>query len=280
MESLPLESCSVITWNVWFDPFHYEERTDAIIAELVTRTADIVCLQEVLPALVSKLWNNAFIRDNYVLSEFNSSFRYGVLTMIKSALAPEYRRYSFPSEMGRELLVGVIELKKNGSSFPFAVGNIHLESLDNQIMRVQQLQVCRRVLGAYDNSILVGDFNICSYGNLDSSSTEYPENEDIVSRLDGFKDVWADLHPAGTTRTSRELKGYTFDSDLNKNIDHNEVRRIDRIMLRSVQQHVTPIDIAMLGIEPIAHLSPLCVWPSDHFGLCAELGLASRPLIS
>jgi hypothetical protein len=44
--SAQLSNIRIATWNVWFDPYYYEERFNEIMRVLKESKADIICLQE------------------------------------------------------------------------------------------------------------------------------------------------------------------------------------------------------------------------------------------
>lgn len=96
-----------------------------------------------------------------------------------------------------------------------------------------------------------------------------PENDNLAMALkesDHWVDLWPKLRPTE--------KGYTFDSVANTMLRRFEQMRYDRIMFRSVSNHWTPTGIEMIGTQKIGDEqtkqgTPL--FPSDHFGLCAEI---------
>jgi endonuclease/exonuclease/phosphatase family metal-dependent hydrolase len=42
-------SLRIVTFNIWFDPYHWQERLDAALGLIATWRADVVGLQEVTP---------------------------------------------------------------------------------------------------------------------------------------------------------------------------------------------------------------------------------------
>eukprot|EP00428_Durinskia_dybowskii_P069939 CAMPEP_0170394032 /NCGR_PEP_ID=MMETSP0117_2-20130122/21042_1 /TAXON_ID=400756 /ORGANISM="Durinskia baltica, Strain CSIRO CS-38" /LENGTH=191 /DNA_ID=CAMNT_0010650275 /DNA_START=456 /DNA_END=1031 /DNA_ORIENTATION=+ len=84
-------------------------------------------------------------------------------------------------------------------------------------------------MSSYKTSMLVGDFNICSYRNyLDDGKPL--EQDQIICQLNGYKDMWMELHQAAGVNDLN--RGYTFDTVRNAMIGEGryEQWRYDRIM--------------------------------------------------
>jgi hypothetical protein len=47
-ENSPRLTLKLLTWNIWFDSFHFELRTRAVLQILKESCADFVALQEVI----------------------------------------------------------------------------------------------------------------------------------------------------------------------------------------------------------------------------------------
>jgi len=155
---------------------------------------------------------------------------------------------------------------------------VHLESLNFAPQRKYQIKECAKELERYERSsdtMLMGDFNFCSYRNFDKYSKPL-ENDNLKNHIPQYVDLWAQIHP--------ERKGYTFDSERNPIIIKFERMRYDRIMHKS--QSFKAKDIFLYGThtvklsskkpeklkgEGIPHslLLPDTIPLSDHFGLAA-----------
>ena len=133
----------------------------------------------------------------------------------------------------------------------------------------------------YKNSILMGDFNFCSYRNYPrSEETHYRsrtgasdrplENDSLTAILPHHRDVWAALHPTE--------KGYTFDSERNPLIAKYEQMRYDRVLSKCI--NFAPVAIELIGTEtiPSEDMSLRKVHPSDHFGLLTTFDGKNRLL--
>jgi len=101
----------------------------------------------------------------------------------------------------------------------------------------------------------MGDFNFDAHQQ---------ENIEQFKALPNWIDVWAKL-------IDSENPGFTYDTEENLMTKANSRAtyrsRIDRIILRS--QTMIPVEIQMLGTQPIGTQGQLNIYPSDHFGLTA-----------
>ncbi len=289
------KSIKVQTWNVWFDQFQRKNRFDAILEETLRNLPDVACFQEVTMEFIQKVNSNQVLSELYYSSDRNGNTiqRYGVLTLAKKELQPKFVFHTFPTEMGRKLLL--TELNDFGEN-RVCVGNVHLESLSNETLRAKQLKVCCTVFKNYQSYILCGDFNFCSYRNYFGGSPL--ENDNFSSILPNAVDIWSALHPLEA--------GYTFDGNINCLVsDSKEQMRYDRIVAflnnpgwieqstiriignvpiresgvssatisSSANDFSTPPRALSRVLRDIYGKSIVDVYPSDHFGLLAELSI-------
>mmetsp|Transcript_11503 Transcript_11503/g.17506 ORF Transcript_11503/g.17506 Transcript_11503/m.17506 type:complete len:419 (+) Transcript_11503:232-1488(+) len=268
----------IITWNIWFHSYQYQFRIKRLIDMVVAYEPDIICFQEILPAFQLMIISHPTIMEGYQISPITTESYY-TLSIVKSYLKPSFIRIPFPTEMGRDLLISVLEYQPDTH---IAIGNVHLESLDNHMIREKQLQICHNELSRYTHSVLVGDFNFCSERNYVIKSGEPLENDSLAQFLPNYVDVWPALHPQQTDagnplstppRSNPSTLGFTFNSDINKMINKHEVMRYDRILTKlGGESKATHIEL--IGVEPID--SEGKIWPSDHFGLLCELSLRTK----
>ena len=103
----------------------------------------------------------------------------------------------------------------------------------------QQLwvQKAQEVFRTYPNVVFCGDFNFCSYRNYHGSGPL--ENDSLQNILPDFIDLWPEKYP--------HLRGYTFDSTVNRVINHYEQMRYDRIMYKSSNGYLRAEDIGLQG---------------------------------
>ncbi|CAF1272631.1 unnamed protein product [Rotaria sordida] len=248
----------VLTYNIWFSKNYQPMRFNSLCDILNKSEAQIISLQEMTKSILKQLLTQPFVQERYYISDvdghtFNSS--YGVVLLIDNRLnISNLNLIDFPqSIMGRHLIFAEIKLDQNEI---LRIGTVHLESLDNKQQRLCQLDICRKVLTRSPSScILMGDFNF---------SADDQENTDQFNRLPQWIDVWTSL-------MNSHNHGFTFDTETNFmiNLHHKMPKqaRYDRIILHS--QTIIPIQIQILGNQPIASQEQFQSFPSDHFGLTA-----------
>lgn len=242
----------LVTFNIWFGEHFFSKRLIALIDILRKTNADIIALQEVNEKSLMALLKTDWIREKFYVSDISSStfYTYGVVILSRLPIK-NLKVYPLTSMMSRNVLIA--EYVINGSKL--LVASTHLESLKHsENIRAVQLNEIFSLLGDSDNAILMGDLNFCS---------SWDEN----SRIDKtYQDVWSVLRP-------NEF-GYTEDEEINtmrKALNREEKKvRFDRILLKSKQSEWEPASIKRLGTDPISTKTP-DVFPSDHFGLLAQL---------
>jgi len=283
----------LVSYNVWFSERRQHARAEALFAILEGEDADIVCLQEVTPQFLSWLREKGWARERYAFSDTvgntlkGSSLVYGVLMLIRRSLfVRSLCLHVLPSSMNRTVLIASVVLSE---SIELRVATVHLESLDNSVVRVEQLKRIFALL-AVDSvghsgvdskvgtesccaAVLAGDMN------FDEGS---PLEEGIV-QTHNFVDCWTlcrqdavDVADLGITMPEDDSLGIST--------------RIDRVFLSQPlvgkQQKLVPIGMRRLGkdatvtdvapslasTEAINNLlvSTLPDRPSDHFGLSCD----------
>jgi exonuclease III len=286
---------TVLTWNVWFDEFEYTLRCNSIFSVCKELNPDVICFQEVLPQFVDLLQSEKWTRSYRLSTDFleSSVSPYGVMILAKASLQPSFSIHVLNSVMDRKFVAA--DLKVN--NWHLFVGTVHLESLKFSDLRRDQLGTISNILREHDNSIFCGDFNFCSYRNFIEGGEL--ENNALQEILPDHIDMWSAFHDTD------ESKGYTYDSENNPMITHEERMRYDRIMYNFAKPEsgldctYWPQWIRLVGTEPIRQLngkrvpsrgsssankspaSPLraiaediaAVLPSDHFGLFAGFEL-------
>lgn len=208
--------------------------------------------------VLQQLLQQSFIRERYYVSDVDGrTFNgwYGVVLLIDIHLPIQhFNLVNFPrSSMGRRLIFADIKFNENEL---IRIGTVHLESLDNEQERENQLNIIQNVFYASPATyILMGDFNFNAHGR---------ENVRHFRTLSQWIDVWTHLHGMNNP-------GYTFDIETNAmtraNSDAVERARIDRIILQS--QTILPQDIEILGTKSIGKEGSLPIVTSDHYGLTA-----------
>jgi endonuclease/exonuclease/phosphatase family metal-dependent hydrolase len=245
--SLAIQRLRVATYNVWFDAFEFSRRCAAVLRILEEQAADIIALEEVTQPFLDVLLRTPWVQQHYRLSRdhVDPTQRYDVVML--SRLPARFVAHTLTSIMGRKLHTLEIDTTEG----LLAVAGIHLESMrDMTPTRLTQIDECLPRFARARTAIWLGDFNAA------------PETEEDVRILRHFADTWASLKSA---------PGYTRDTTQNSmlaRIKDDRHQRIDRIFLRS--DCLVPKDIEMLGTRPLEGTQGR-VFPSDHFGLVAEL---------
>lgn len=248
-----LRTLRVATFNVWFDTFESEIRRDAVLAILERESPDVIALEEVTQPFLDALLQTAWIRAHYAISclQLDAAARYDVVMLSRLPVARS-KAHVLTSSMGR--MLHTLELDTTEGCV--TVGAIHLESMRQMTpTRLVQIDECIPVLCRAPTAVWVGDFNAA------------PASEEDQRIRAAFRDTWDELV---------EEPGYTRDTTVNAmlaRVKDDRHQRIDRVFLKS--NAYEPTSIRMLGTEPIEGTAGQ-VFPSDHFGLIAELVKVDR----
>jgi endonuclease/exonuclease/phosphatase family metal-dependent hydrolase len=234
----------LVTWNVWFGGHMFDERRDALFAELARRRADVIALQEVTQDLLDALLEQPWVRADYQVSEL-VVFSYDVVILSRLPIR-RIAKLELPTSMGRRLIIAEL-------ACGLTIASVHLESTREEARaRAAQLRIIQPMLAErYADVALVGDMNFAPTDKLENAALD-----------PSFVDVWPALHPGAP--------GYTIDTDINtmriqiKSTPSH--KRIDRVFLRSAHWHAGAIEL--IGTEPIGVDGTFI---SDHFGLEARL---------
>jgi len=250
---LALEHLRVATFNVWFDAFENDRRCRAVLEILERESPDVIALEEVTQPFLDALLTTPWIRGHYAVSrvKLDPSVRYDVVMLSRLPVA-RFEAHALTSQMGRRL--HAVELVTTDGIV--TVAGIHLESMKQMTpTRLAQIDECIPVLCRASTAIWLGDFNAA------------PASEEDQRIRAAFRDAWEELVTS---------PGYTRDTTQNAmlaRIKDDRHQRIDRIFVKS--DAFAPKSIRMLGTEPIAGTEGQ-VFPSDHFGLVAELTRVDR----
>lgn len=264
------ERIRVATWNLWWHFGPWEARQAAIVETMRRVDADVWCLQEVFGAsdgrdqaedLAEALGGyHVAHASRFDLDDFEESIGNAVLSRWPIT-ASEMRPLSAPE--GLDELRLVLRADIATPERRIEVFSTHLNwRLDQSHVRQQQVrEICEFVAetraARQFPPILCGDFNAD------------PESDEIrmltglcavpVPKL-VFIDAW---------RAAGSGSGITWD---NRNpfaaVDCEPDRRIDYVFVGYPRDHGLGqiVGAALLGTEPVDG-----IWPSDHFGVVADL---------
>lgn len=238
-----MEKLTIVSYNIWFDSRHIQNRVNKIIEMLGYMQPTIICLQEVTHATYSLLVDT-FTKQGYQscykdLEHFKkiAQIGYGVLTLSKLPIISVNFVPFIETSMGRYFSVSKLQ---NGVT----VINTHLESLGtNSGIRQKQIGQLIELINIIPISILTMDSNL-----TDKKDDIFPQNEGIVIN-DGF-----------IIDGSNKDKEYTYDYKTNKNVLYKYQTRLDRIYYTKLKQ----LDFSLFGEMEIPEIA---IPPSDHYGI-------------
>jgi tyrosyl-DNA phosphodiesterase 2 len=244
---------TLVTYNLWFGDFRWRDRLRAVLDIVRACRPDLVALQEATPRHLGPILEEDWVRREFRVSDTDGSSvePHGVLTLSRLPLAG-LKLCELPSQKDRKLLIA--ELGSGRRSL--VVGNVHLESsAAGTSLRLAQLDRFLPSLRGVCHAVLMGDFNFD------------PAQEAEQSRVaPHYLDLWPALRG--------DEAGYTGDTEINRmrllHKGRQQRVRFDRVLLRSPRPGWEPRAIRLLGTRPIGPDAP-DVFPSDHFGLAAEL---------
>jgi endonuclease/exonuclease/phosphatase family metal-dependent hydrolase len=234
----------VLTWNVYFGGHMFEERAEALVAELLRRRPEVIALQEATLELMLRL--RGLVEAGYECSdEAGASLVYGYGVVLFARVPVRgFRFFDLPTEMGRSLVTA--ELASG-----LTVATVHLESIDvTRPARLAQIAAIQDRLARKDDVVWVGDMNF------------RPDDPEQAALDPAWVDVWPALHP--------DDPGYTVDTELNamrfQLKSKPTHKRIDRVFVRSARWQ--PRTIERVGTTAIDSDG---TFVSDHFGLEVDL---------
>jgi tyrosyl-DNA phosphodiesterase 2 len=242
------DELTVMTFNIWNDPYFAAERHLAIVELVSKHGPDIMVFQEVTPDALKILLAHPWVRQHCFCAAVTNHDvgNYGMLLLSRLPLrCVGYTR--LPSRMSR----GFLQAEVTFGGTRTVVCSVHLDSgKASARLRSRQLRRLYRALRSFDDSVVLGDFNMRD-----------AENAQIIAP---FIDVWPALHP--------HEPGYTEDTSINlMRLDSTNKRRhvrFDRVLLKGPTWAAASIDL--LGTEPLSR-SLARVFPSDHFGVRCRL---------
>jgi hypothetical protein len=154
---------------------------------------------------------------------------------------------------------GSVDFTSGGRKFRFINTHLEQEGFFNQVQVAQGNEILSGPANTSLPVILVGDYN----SRADGTGT--PTYSNLTGA--GFADAWSVTHPG-------EL-GNTFGHEpLLRNTTVNLTQRIDLVLYRgSLSNSLSALDADVVGDEQ-GERTPSGLWPSDHAGLLARIGLS------
>jgi endonuclease/exonuclease/phosphatase family metal-dependent hydrolase len=259
----------LVTWNIWWRFGPWEERLPAIIETLQRLDADAIALQEVWIDLATGESSASRIaealgRDHVAVANRADLDGIGLGNAVVSRWPIEHQeQVALPAPWDREEYRVLLRADLAGPRGPVQVYTTHLHwRFDHSQIRQDQVRtVCRCIHDAGGRTypaVLCGDFNA------------EPESDEI-RMLTGkaavpapplvFHDAWL-LGGDGSP-------GLTWSNDNPYAVlDLEPSRRIDYVLSGFPKDGGAGncVHAELVGTEPVAG-----VWPSDHFGVLADL---------
>lgn len=242
----------VLTYNVLADPVEVSLRIPRLLEVLRDANADLLMLQEVAPWFVELLERDGWLRD-YQAARIDGRLALPNGQMILSRFPIARSRERLLS--GRQRRTALVCEVKLSNADAIVLATTHMESyLEDGPTRAQQLdEIFSELAKETAPTLFAGDLN---FGDGEQPDTAHLDP--------AFVDLWTALHPADP--------GFTW------NIERSPMaaagsfvgepsRRLDRMLLRGAAW--VPSTIEIIGDRSVAEHPEL--FPSDHFGLVAEL---------
>lgn len=269
-----IKSLKLLTYNIWFDEYNYENRWKNILSICEAKNPDIICLQEVTDNFYEYLLKTEYVKDNFYLTMIPSQLKNWYETLIMSKYMCNAYTMPFISRMGRKLLYITIV---NNSSELIKVGTTHLESLNNCNIRENQLYLSYNILDSIEtenidfktkHSFLMGDFN-------------FTEKETPLIAEKGYIDVGNQIIKKTTKHeTNKEKKEVKEKQSLMKWCTMKAMKgypawRPDRLTYKTQSKSFSINQYEIVGRETIKapnKKNPVDT-PSDHYGIYVECNL-------
>ena len=245
----------LLTYNVLADERDLGQRLPAMSRVIAEADAYIVALQEVTPTIRARLLQQPWATA-YHEATIGSAPALPNGQWILSRIAPTAARTErLPGKQRRAVLYADIPTDPG----PLRIATTHMESfLEDGPIRAAQLDRIFAGLADATHAVLLGDLNF--------GDGEQPE----TSRLPAdYVDAWRQVHP--------DDPGLTWDIERSEmarvgSFVGEPSRRLDRILVRSTSWRSRAAQI--VGDQPLRPDRTL--FPSDHFGLWAELEAAAN----
>ena len=239
----------MVTLNTWGHDGPYQKRWNFFLEELKTLNPDVVCLQEVFePTLTEQIKKTL----NFPYSVASTEAGLAMITRftVLSEKVVNYKTASPIESYNRRAVI--VTLRAGTKKITFA--NTHLAwKPEDEATRLGQVQeLLRAVKKEKDPAILAGDFN------------DTPESAPVQEvKRSGYHDLYGSLHPneAGLTWDNRNPFIQTHAVKLPD-------RRIDFIFAQERLLTTSPSKICSVVFN---HPNSAGVYPSDHYGLFAEI---------
>lgn len=242
----------VLTYNVLADPVAIDRRIPRLLEIFREADADLIALQEVAPWFVEILEREGWLADYHAATiDGRLALPNGQMILSRFPITRSRAR-NLIGRQGRTVLISEVALAADET---FVLATTHMESfLEDGPIRAEQLDaIFAELAGEAAPTLFAGDLN---FGDGEQPDTAHLDPS--------FIDLWTRLH--------RGDPGFTWNIERSPMAADGSFvgepsRRLDRMLLRSTTW--TPSAIAIVGDRSVRGEPAL--FPSDHFGLLAEL---------
>ncbi len=247
----------VLTWNVLFDRYeteriHSARRRPLLWSAIEEADADVIALQEMERASLRQLLSQPFVRARYAVSDGPRGRSVGPYGVVLLSRAPVLAMGAHELTRHKTLLAMVVQ----AACGPVTVVTLHLTSdhaARGAEKRERQLATLREGLDPVSDRVILGDFN---------------EEGERPAEVLGMRDAWTELR--GLPDPSAPERWATFEPARNPLAAicslTGQPLRLDRVL---VGGRVRARGIERVGTTP----SEDGLFPSDHYGLVADLAL-------
>lgn len=267
---IQIDQLKIITYNIWFDKYNWENRLINIAKICETKNPDIICFQEVTDDFINFIFSLKFIQERYYITYIPSQLKNWYDVAILSKYKCNAYIVPYISRMGRKLVY--ITLINNSNDL-IKIGTTHLESLNNSKIRENQLLLSYDILDSLESesigfknthSFLLGDFNfsekentlITDQGYIDIGLEILNKQLFLCKSNEEKNECWKKWC------TMKEMKGYP-------------AWRPDRITFKTKSKSFCVKHFEIIGSDSIKILdinNPVDT-PSDHYGIYMECNL-------
>ena len=296
-KSYSKKNISVLGYNIFgalkYDayPYNVSKRIKALEIELKNNDADIIILHEVSKKILTKLMKLDWVRKDYYISECDMeriNVLYGIGSVILSKIPFfDYKTYVLPGYDMYSLSFGIFIINDK----KVIVGGAQYHSCkEMSTFRKAQFHATMEIFKYFNEKENVSNFIWASDLNFDLNKPDkWSESiylEQLFNRYN-FNNKWID----SWKKKYPKLPGYTEDTEINtmrkymkgnikrisngikkfdiKNIDAEKKQvRFDAIMYNGPNLNISNIKI--IGKKSYS-INNYDIWPSDHFGLYANI---------
>ncbi|KNH09658.1 polynucleotide Adenyltransferase [Perkinsela sp. CCAP 1560/4] len=257
---------SVMTWNILCELFDEDNRKESekrfplIVGELIKSKADIIALQDISPAVWTRLVEETSLAKSYFITELPSEVSIGQIVLTKHSIAKcEVLRLSVQKH-------AILVALHTATGRTLRVVNVQLISdyaKNAALRRMSELATIGKEIDDTEDTILLGDFN---FGDDDTEEKNVPWGS--------FIDAWHILRGSEP--------GVTLDYDGNSMAKSfcgpvESSRRVDKIKIRGM---LVPSDIQVTakaknadGLYASSHYAVKAVFMQEKSFLPFEPGV-------